>query len=382
MPVFCQIEEDLSVLFGRGSTTLTRPRRKGLRKAQVLKFWQALRSTTNVNEVINSFKNKPGCDGERTLVRYAQADKGFREGLSTHEVAAKTGWKSGQIEKFRPWWREAFSTEGKEAALPSISEVPIGERRENIPDPELGPHSRELFYYGLRLRDRLSPCYPISGLEIGATGKQLEHLDIWEGRSGWQFDETPEEFEERKVEAEWGAGRYDARTHSVFLLFKGHLADQPCWDKLDQVKESYMQFRQAFQLASEAAALKVRQRLPDLPIPWAEAMTNSIMRDAWSRVTAPSGGLAFSYRTRNTDEGFYLQLGAWTVGPAPEAAQLQPLALAHRELILELPSLGEIQVLGKSTKAVNQLVVEFQEMLRPDAFMRKLFSSGHCNYCS
>ena len=53
-----------------------------MKKAQTIKFWKELRESTEVDAVISKHKNRSGYESERTLERCAQADKGFREGLT------------------------------------------------------------------------------------------------------------------------------------------------------------------------------------------------------------------------------------------------------------------------------------------------------------
>ena len=79
-----------------------------MEKDQVINFWKSLDDSNNTEETITKFKNKIGYDGDRTLLRWAQAHNGFRKGLSLQEVAKITGWRVKRIEKIYGWWNSAF----------------------------------------------------------------------------------------------------------------------------------------------------------------------------------------------------------------------------------------------------------------------------------
>ncbi|MFC1937216.1 hypothetical protein ACFLWY_01500 [Chloroflexota bacterium] len=79
-----------------------------MKKAQVLKFWTALGESTNNKERISAFSNKHGYGGQRTLVRFVQAYDGFRQGLTSEEIAKKSGWSLSLVNKIREWWETDF----------------------------------------------------------------------------------------------------------------------------------------------------------------------------------------------------------------------------------------------------------------------------------
>ncbi len=80
-----------------------------MKRNQAIKFWNALDASTNINEVISSFENKHGYDGKRTLQRYTQAHKGFRQGLSLQNISSKTGWGKSFVDKLEGWWKGEFT---------------------------------------------------------------------------------------------------------------------------------------------------------------------------------------------------------------------------------------------------------------------------------
>jgi hypothetical protein len=63
-----------------------------MKKTQAIKFWTELQKSTEIDAVINNYTKRSGYRSERTLQRYAQAEKGFREGLCLEELSRRTGW--------------------------------------------------------------------------------------------------------------------------------------------------------------------------------------------------------------------------------------------------------------------------------------------------
>ena len=76
----------------------------GTRKLQAVKLWKELEESTEVEAVIRRYVNKSGYGGKRTLERYAQADRGFREGLAADDIGRRTAWSTEYVERLRAWW--------------------------------------------------------------------------------------------------------------------------------------------------------------------------------------------------------------------------------------------------------------------------------------
>ena len=76
-----------------------------MRKRQVLKFWDELQGSTAA-DTVRKYENKTGYDSARTLNRYVQADKGFRQGLSIEDLSEKVDWKPARLNRLRTWWEE------------------------------------------------------------------------------------------------------------------------------------------------------------------------------------------------------------------------------------------------------------------------------------
>ncbi len=249
-------------------------------------------------------------------------------------------------------------------------------------DPELGPHRREIFYFGQRLRDCLNLATPLEMAEALANGNGLA---MWSGRPDWLTAKPPRDAEEENVEQEWGFDRYDARTHPLFPAFQQHLAGHPCWVAMGQLGTAFSGYREACQQAYTTVFEEINERLGDLAEREAKAMAESLLMDAYYRVTTPSGGLEFSYEPEKTQEKdqarWHLQLGAWSVGHAEEPAALQPLALVHKELVAVLPLRAELKTLGEASRTARQAIEELRRSLSPDARLRKLVLDGHCDLC-
>ena len=81
-----------------------------MKRGQAVKFWKALEDSTEVESVISAFENKKGYGGPRTLERYVQAYKGFKQQLPSEEVAQKTGWRSPYVDKIRTWFEGMSSS--------------------------------------------------------------------------------------------------------------------------------------------------------------------------------------------------------------------------------------------------------------------------------
>ena len=79
-----------------------------MKKKQAVNLWQELHDTTDKESVFSKLKNKVGYGGKRTLIRYAQVDKGLRQGLPMEELIVRTGLKDPYLRKVRTWWEEEF----------------------------------------------------------------------------------------------------------------------------------------------------------------------------------------------------------------------------------------------------------------------------------
>ena len=102
-----------------------------MKKPQALKFWGDLDNSTEIEEVISSYKNRPGYGGSRTLQRYTQADRAFGQGLGPEEVAKLTGWSQPYVEKIKSWWQEFRNEKDAFGSKPDLTGLTGGEAKEH-----------------------------------------------------------------------------------------------------------------------------------------------------------------------------------------------------------------------------------------------------------
>jgi len=205
---------------------------------------------------------------------------------------------------------------------------------------------------------------------------------MWGGGSA---AEAPRGVAEENVESEWRFGRYDASRHSFFAALKQHLAGHPCWKALEEVESGFRGYVDACQRAHAAVLEEVGEGLPELTESDAKAMANSLLVDAYYRVAGLSGGSEFSYDPKRVQDDvgvrWHLQLGPWGVGYAEDPAMLKPLALVHSQLAAVVHFRAELKALGEARRTARRAIGEFQQLLSPDARLRKLVVEGHCDLC-
>lgn len=246
-------------------------------------------------------------------------------------------------------------------------------------DIELGPHQRSLFYFGQRLRDRLS--LPTPGQASRLSGESGEGA-IWCGASTWIDAPRPRDAEEEQVEREWGFGRIDARQYPLFLLFRQHAEGSPCWDLLAEVEKASNAYSKACQAAYRAVWKKAASGLPELARHDVESLALSLLVDGWHRAKG-SPGINFDYRPRRTADasGWFLQLGAWGIGNEGNPQALEPVSDLHSSLATRIPEWKPVLALAKAHTAAENAIAAFQQALSPDDRLRKLIRKGRCELC-
>jgi integrase len=249
-------------------------------------------------------------------------------------------------------------------------------------DREPGPHRRELFHFGQRLRDRLGLGTPE---DVLASIREGDHLRMWKGRPSPGLAEEPRNAEEAGVEREWGPSCHDARFHSLFPAFREHLGSHPCWAILEELEASYPIYEEACNQAYRMVFEELKRGLPDLRESDASDMAESLLTYAWLLAIDAPRTLQFSYEPKSvsTDEGirYYLQLGKWTAGYEENPEALQPLARVHREICTGLPEREELKAVGEADMVARRLMQEFSSSLSPDALLRRLVMEGRCQFC-
>jgi len=187
------------------------------------------------------------------------------------------------------------------------------------------------------------------------------------------------------VEKEWGFGRFDARGHCLFPLLSQHLKNSRCWEELKAVENGFQVYVVASQSAYGVVLSEVTRRMPELEHQDSRAMAQSLVLDAYYRVTGSANGLGVSYEPKKTVEAgetrFHLQLGAWDVGSVVDPAELQPLADLHRLLVNSLPSCEELTAVDAAYQSLRQTIEGFQRSLSPDDFLLQMVLAGRCDMC-
>lgn len=141
-----------------------------MKKAQAIRFWTALRETTEVEEVLSRFVNREGYGSRRTLERYAHAAKGFGEGSPIEELSRGTNWSIVYLRKIQTWWDKWQGAGRQRPQRGSIDVVvdaqTIQKHREMLMAPLLDLHEIGLLAfnnYDLAVwYSRTDPCWPVT----------------------------------------------------------------------------------------------------------------------------------------------------------------------------------------------------------------------------
>ena len=249
------------------------------------------------------------------------------------------------------------------------------------PSVELGPHERELFQFGHRLRDRLAPP-PLREL-VGLEKPRPDALWNAEGAEAT----APQDKEDGAVGMEWGVGRYDARGHSLFGFFKQHLGSaHPCWEQLVQVGKADGALRASWGTAFQLLSGRIAQRLPDLSRENAHhGLVHSLMVDGLQQGTGRDHGIAFSYDPQSRRVGsktvWYLRLGLWAVGEADDPAGLTEIVDTHQDLLSAASTQETLSDVVSRWANLGELISDFQSHAGPDPMLRRSVLTGTCDAC-
>lgn len=254
-------------------------------------------------------------------------------------------------------------------ALPS-------ERQNSTRDKDLGPYERELFYFGVRFRDRL--MLPRTDQVVGSN-RMLSSvdLDLW---TGLGIDESSGNPEEQDVDNEWGFPDFDARGHSMFADFRRHLADDRCWEHLNLVDEAFQAYVSVCGYVDQQIQSEIRRLLPDLAIDDVIVMSLSIIANIYKPGT---GGdwIEFDYATVETQRGWAVELGSWRVGSEPSSGQLDAIIAAHRGLVKQTSKWDTVQQLHDAQQLALRSIDKFRASLEPNSRLRRLIIRGQCVEC-
>ncbi|MFW6126138.1 MAG: hypothetical protein ACOC58_03445 [Chloroflexota bacterium] len=265
----------------------------------------------------------------------------------------------------------------------TVYKIQRDEKRRGVqPDPELGPHRRELFYFGQRLRE----CVTLPLPHEVVTAKLFEGslmASMWHG-SYVDPESEPRDEEERSVEKDWGYGeRYDARQHPLWPHFEQHLKGEVSLEALRQrMEEAFQGYAEACKCAYDRIEQKVGARLSHPGKPEVEATVQSLLYVASSRASGSVAiHLPYSREKSGDGERWQLRIGAWVAGWEKTPEELDPLEAAHKDLAESLPSDPALRELSRAENQAREAMQLFREAIGPDSRLRKLVLNGHCDWC-
>jgi hypothetical protein len=218
--------------------------------------------------------------------------------------------------------------------------------------------------------------------ELVQLGTEVNQGKLWAGRPDSFLSDQPVDHLEKKVEEEWGVGRYDVREHPLFEGFCQHLVGHPCWPALEQVEVSFQAQQQAWQQACAMVLDEVKKKLAESSLSDIDAqpIANSLMAYAYEE-----GKLEFSDELDSHIENgrvyWYLKLGAWNVGHEEDPERLKPIIELHRELKEKVLSWEVIQIYQQRNADAWRKVKKFQDHLGSDAQLRRLLLESRCEAC-
>lgn len=238
-------------------------------------------------------------------------------------------------------------------------------------DRELGPHGRELLSLALRLRGDIELLPPLNAAALDPSDSSLR---LWttESRAPYTSQGSP-------------LGSYDIRHDSLFDDLKQHLDTSPCWRTLEEIRDSFLEYRSACSRCYKGVSDEVRGRLSKLSDADLERMSDSLFVNASYRVRG-SPGIDVRYQRNTTVQDgktfWSLQLGAgWSVGFEEDPLALEPLVAVHKELMAGLPSKECWSALAKADRQCSDLIQSFRESLSSDSLLRKMVVNGRCPRC-
>ena len=257
----------------------------------------------------------------------------------------------------------------RSAPLPS-------ERQTSTREKELGPHERELYYFGVRLRDRLMLPRPD---QVVGPNRMLSsvNLDLW---TGLGIDESSGGPEEQAVDNEWGFQDFDARCHTLFADFRRHLADDSCWEFLNLVDETFQAYVSVCGQVDEQIQSEIRRLLPDLALDDVIVMSLSILANIYKPRTGDNW-IEFDYAPVEIQRGWAVELGSWRVGSEPSSGQLDAIIAAHRGLVKQSVRWDTVQQLHDAHLLTLSLIDRFRASLEPNSRLRRLIVCGQCGEC-
>lgn len=293
-----------------------------------------------------------------------QIGKLHAAGLAPQEIAKKLGRDPRSVKK-------ALGVLSPNILAATASQGFKGERSNS--DPELGPHRRELFYFGQGVRDRIAVPHPLDVVRAVPPGPKL-----WTGQSASMY---PTDSEEASVARDWGYGSVEATEHPLFEPFRQHLQGNKTWFALEALQGACYRYC--------AACRHTYSRLVERAL----AQT-SLVNEEVKVISEALLACVYYRRTTNRDlftpiigksnvngfPGWQVSLGAWySMRPTQEEANQASKTFEdlYQNALDDLP----LDSLTQAEKELRQEVAAFKSGLEPDARLRKLILYGQCDLC-
>ena len=162
-------------------------------------------------------------------------------------------------------------------------------------DRESESHRRELYYFGLRFRDRLVLLAPHQALTEWTTAPEEEEQVFWSGRPAIPARDPAEMSEEEwNVEEGWRGGPFNARRHPLFPCLRNHLAGESLWQDFELLEGQAKDYLGACRVGFATAVEKVKANLPGLPEVDVHSMATSVVAGAGRRASTETSSPDFS----------------------------------------------------------------------------------------
>lgn len=274
--------------------------------------------------------------------------------------------------------KEAFGVKVVERTIRrycKVAGVATSSRRKlpgGVPDPELGPHGRELLHLGQRVRDRIALPGPLNVVRSVANPK------LWTGES---FSSEPIDQEEASVARDWGYGNVDATENPLFESLRQHLLGNRPWVELRALQDAYSRYctlcRETYsQIVDLATAC------PTLAKEEARVAAEALLAWTYHLKVRKQPLFAAMAVPSNVDgfPGWQVVLGAWYITRSTKE-KADAVAGTFDSLCQQALDFTSLDSLAKAENEVRLKVEAFKSNLQTDAYLRKLIRNGHCELC-
>lgn len=343
-----------------------------MKKNQVQKFWEALDANTSTKEPISAFMNKKGYGGKRTLERLAQAKEGFAEGLQSENIATKTGWGVGYVNKVRPWWNELVAQKTSEL----YEETSHKQKMREFAEALARKTSIPVFWDSDLWRD-----LPVE-FKKGKYSLPIGEIEMSQDR---QIKVTYPEIGAGIVEPHLVKGVFSHLRTSGSPRFTELVGDKGQLHSLVVEIEQYSQALLVFLrlLVDDVRGYRVKVNFHDEEKP---GLTRWFIITTWHHVLWSAfgyGGIDDSlYRPHESIPGtnfWQVRFGAYRIGIARNKKMLRTYENWHKELRIKYAKNPLAKDIAGKYKRLNETEQDIRQRLREFSDMERL--PGHCQLC-